>query len=96
MPKYKLLLHGRNLYAKINGRIEKVGFYTTLIVEAETSSEAEIKAQQILEEDHRVKDLTANRPDQPFMLSVEEVEQLAANEIDIEATGFAFYIDHGS
>ncbi|HEX6716313.1 MAG TPA: hypothetical protein VF088_04345 [Pyrinomonadaceae bacterium] len=73
--------------------MEKIGFYTKRVVEAETSVEAEIKAHQTLEEE--VKHLILNHPDQPPIFCVEEMEELE-NEVDFERTGFAFYVDDDS
>ena len=95
MPKYKIFFHGKNLYANIDGKMEKVGFYTTRVVEAETSVAAEIKAQQALEEEAKVKDLISNCRDQPPIFCVEEMEELE-NEVEFERTGFAFYVDDDS
>jgi hypothetical protein len=50
MKKYKVFVHGQNFLLNLDGKAEKVGFYTTRFVEANDDNEAEENAISTLRE----------------------------------------------
>ena len=94
LKKYKVLVRGENFLMNIDDVNQKVGFYTTRFVEAESEEEAENKVIDILRNDPKLIKSVLNKKSDSPMIYVEEIEQLKSFKgHPINGTGFAFYTE---
>jgi hypothetical protein len=92
MKKYKVFVRGQNCLVKLDGKAEKVGFYTTRFVEAKDDNEAEEKAIAALRNDPTLLERLLNEKSDTPMLFVEEIAELESFEgLTLPGTGFSFY-----
>jgi hypothetical protein len=90
MAWFRLFACGENFPVDIDGNVEIVGFYTTRYVEAETASQAEAIASEMLFEDPDLETPPGYQDlEQQASIRFEEVEQVA-EPIDIN-DGFSFF-----
>jgi hypothetical protein len=92
MSKYRVLINGENFLLNFDGRLEKVGFYVTRVVEARKPDEAELAAVDLVREDSRLKDNVLNERDDPPMLYADEIEEMEESEENVD-TGFSWFTD---
>jgi hypothetical protein len=88
MNKYRVLINGKNLLFDVDGDRQKMGFYVTRFVEAETYAQAEQAALNLINQSDKLRGML-NSPADPPVFDVEEIDEvdsLADNKI-----GFAFY-----
>ncbi len=85
---YRVLVNGENFLMTVDGKPEKLGFYTTRFVEASNETEAETAAVSALRQDEQLQGTVLNIADDPPLLYADEIEQVSALE---KAQGFAFY-----
>ena len=96
MNRYKVFLHGRNFLIKVDGKIQKHGFYTTSYVEAPNQQEAEHFVIDQLRKDFNFAGAVMNEQSDPPMIYVEGIEELETFEgCSVEGTGFTFYPESG-
>ena len=92
MKKYKVFVHGQNFLLNLDGKAEKVGFYTTRFVEANDDHEAEESAIATLRNDPTLRDGVLNEEFDSPMLYVEEIAELDSFDgLTLPGTGFSFY-----
>ena len=85
----RVFLHGKNALIETNGRPERLGFFTTRIVEAPSKKEAEIEAIRLVKSDEWLRSSLLNAGSDPFVLAAKEVEEALPEEI--ATTGFSWY-----
>ena len=92
MKKYRLFVCGENFVFKVDDEEQRLGFYTTVFIEADNAEEAELKAVGLLRNDPKLKECVLNPKSDPPMMFVEEIEEVEsfAGE-SLPRTGFAFF-----
>jgi len=92
MKKYKALIRGENFLMKIDGDEQKLGFYTTVFVEAKDEEDAEQKSIQLLRHDPKLQESTLNNKSDSPMMYVEEIEELQSFDgFKLPRLGFSFF-----
>jgi hypothetical protein len=95
MPRYRVIIHGRNFRLNLQGQWEKMGFYTPRLADAPDAVLAEHTALEEFRQSSKYRDLideTLNSDDDPPRLCGEDVEEVLPGTGDGEGTvGFAFY-----
>lgn len=92
MQSYRVMVHGENLLTEVDGTRQRVGFYTNIVVEAFTPTDAESRAVDAVREDARLRDLILNPEDDPIRLSAEDVHEIETTSGSPgERTGFTLY-----
>ena len=92
MKKYKIFARGQNFLFDVNGKPERLGFYTTRFVEAADEKAAEENAISILRDDPTLKQCTLNEKTDAPMLFVEEITEVDSfNGLNVPGAGFSFY-----
>jgi hypothetical protein len=92
MKKYRLLLNGRNFLMRVDGRLERSGFYTTRIVTASSPEEAEKLAIDLIRNDSSLRASVLNEPSNPPIIYVDEYAELEGEEsADGPNAGYTFY-----
>ncbi|MCZ8133316.1 MAG: hypothetical protein O9284_18780 [Steroidobacteraceae bacterium] len=91
MPRYRVVLEGRNFWLTLDDTPARVGFYTTRCVEAAGPAEAEHAAIDLLRAEGQLAPL--NEPDDPPLVFVDEIEEVGPEEGSDEVSGFAFFAD---
>ena len=92
MKKYRLFVCGENFIFKVDDEEQRLGFYTTVFIEAENEEEAELKAIDLIRNDPKLKDGVLNPKSDPPMMFVEEVEEVECFVGEgLPRTGFAFF-----
>ena len=93
MKKFKLLINGKNFLLESEKGIQTMGFYITLFVEADNSTNAENKAFELLKNNDAFKKSKNDQFNPPIMY-VEEIEEVQdLNDSNQKDTGFVFYIE---
>lgn len=92
MKKYSVLVRGENFIVRGDEQDQKLGFYTTVFVEALDEQSAEIKAMELLRTDQKLVNITLNSKSNSPMMYMEEIEELETFEgLHLPRTGFAFF-----
>ena len=78
MLKYKVEINGANFLIDMEGRTAKHGFFTIRYVEAPDGAAAENAAVQMIRDTQRLRDLVRNAPDDPPVMDVTSVIELAS------------------
>ncbi len=96
MKKYKVFVRGENFLINLDGVNQKMGFYTTRFVEAESEEAAESAVMDLLRSDPKlIKGVLNEESDSPMMYA-EEIEELKSFKgFPVPGTGFAFYPEEG-
>ena len=94
MKKYRVMLNGQHFYIEMDGKLEKVGFYTTRWVEAENPEEAELKAVALVRQDHSLNISVRNERDNPPMIYLDTMSEV--DSFDGPGGGYSFYPDKGN
>ena len=90
--KYKISVNGKNFLLKIDGKAKKMGFYTTLYLEAADPRSADFAAADLLRADPKLRRQVLNPlDDQPFLVADEIVEVQSFDGCQLPRTGFVFY-----
>lgn len=92
MPHWKVFLNGKNFWLLVDGKAQRLGFYTTRIVEAVDERAAELTAVQLLRDDPTLQDLLNDRSDPP-MIYVEEITEVCAPDAESSKQGRAWYVE---
>ena len=89
---YRVLIRGQNLLINVDGQIQKMGFYTSRLAEAENAEQAGSIAVEKVRVDAKLKGIILNRQDDPMMLYVDEIDQVEFLETTDEVEmGFVYY-----
>ena len=92
MKKYRVFVRGENFIVRGDEQNQKLGFYTTVFVEALDEQGAEFKAMQLLRTDPKLVNITLNSKSNPPMMYMEEIEELETFAgLHLPRTGFAFF-----
>jgi len=92
MQKYRVIVHGQNLWTEAEGVRQRFGFYTNVFLEAFTTTDAESRAIDLVREDAHLKDVLLNTADDPLSLSVDEVHEIESFDgARLPRTGFTLY-----
>jgi hypothetical protein len=91
MPYYRVKLAGENFRLNFEGKVMKLGFFTTRLVEASDKPHAELNAVQLIREDHKLEGVLNERADPPMIYceGIEEIEPL--DLASVVQLGFTFY-----
>jgi len=76
MPKYRVLLNGRNFWMNLENTFGRFGFYTWRYVEAQTSEEAERLAVDLVRGEETLRSAVLNASSDPPTIYVEEIDEL--------------------
>src|ERR1051325_5787653 len=98
MPRYRVIIHGRNFRLNIQGRWEKFGFYTPRFADASDALLAEHTALEDFRQSQKFRDLmerTLNSDDDAPVLSGEDIEEVAPGTEAAKAAGLALYSEAG-
>jgi hypothetical protein len=88
---FRVLLNGQNLSIELEGKVQKVGFYTTRFVEADTQEEAEASAIDLIRADARLLTIMLNAIDDTPVFLIDEISELIDDLNQVCDTGFSFY-----
>jgi hypothetical protein len=92
MSKYQVEINGTNFLIDMESRTANYGFFTTRFVEAADSAAAEHAAVQMIRETQRLRDLVRNARDDPPVIDVTSVTELASFDgIEHQEPGFVWY-----
>lgn len=93
MPVYRVTIHGKNFRLKLEGKWEKLGFYTPRFAEAADDVLAEQVALEEFRASRKYQELlerSLNSADDPPTISGEEITQVSGRN-GKAASGLAFY-----
>ena len=92
MPKYQLLIEGRNNLISLDGEMKKRGFFTVRMIEAADENEAKEKAFVSVED--RIVDSLQNNPSDPHRLLTERILVVGdSNPIPSVQAGLLWYLE---
>ena len=92
MQKYRVVINGKNLLTEVDRIRQRLGFYTTVFVEAFTPADAEVRAIDVLREDAHLRDIMLNMADDPLRFSVDEVQEIESFDgVLLPRVGLALY-----
>jgi hypothetical protein len=92
MKKYKTFVRGENFLINIDGKEQKLGFYTTVFVEAKDEEDAEQRSIQLLRDDKKLRESTLNKKSDSPTMCVEEIEELESFDgFKLSRVGFSFF-----
>jgi hypothetical protein len=94
MSKYRVLINGENFLINFDGQVQKVGFYTSRIVDAQNPEEAELTSVALVKGDSALKGFVLNERDDSPMLYAEEIEEIekSGSQKNVN-TGFSWYTE---
>lgn len=96
MKQYKVLVRGENFLINLDGVNQKVGFYTTRFVEAESEKEAEYAVMDMLRSDPELIQVVLNEESALPVMFAEEIEELESFKgLPVAGAGFSFYPEEG-
>ncbi len=96
MKKYKVLVQGENFLINLDGKEQKLGFYTTAFVEARNEEEAEEGAIGLLRDDQEFRQSVLNEKSDSPMMFVDEIQELQSFEgLNLPRTGLSFFPEEG-
>jgi len=94
MPRYRILINGRNFLLEVEGSASKHGFYQTHWVEAKDSEAAQAAAIMRVRKSEDLKAATQNESTDAPMIFIEECEQiLNFDSASANPTGLALYLE---
>jgi hypothetical protein len=92
MGKYRVFILGENFLTVMDGVAQRLGFFTTVFVEADSPEQAGKLAISLLRADHNVVGLAQNPADDPFRLVIEETLQIGSfGDVTLPRTGLALF-----
>jgi len=92
MPRWRVLLEGRNFWLRVDGQLQRLGFYTTRFVDAFDEKAAELMAVQLIRDDPKLGEALNERSDPP-MICVEQVTRVAVPDSEYANAGYTFYLE---
>ena len=94
MKKYKVLIRGENFLINLEGKDQKLGFYTTVFVEGQDEEQAERRAIRLLQDDEDFRQSVLNEKSDAPMMFVEEITELKSFEgLNLRRIGFSFFLE---
>jgi hypothetical protein len=92
MNKYRVMINCDNLLTVVEGRRQRLGFFTNVFVEAFSPADAESRALELLREDVALRDVALNPDEDPLSFSVEEANEIESFEgVRLPRTGLTLY-----
>ena len=92
MKKYSVFVCGENFLITLDGHEQKLGFYTTVFVEAQDEAAAEQATMKLLRTDKDLIDMIHNPESDSPVMFVEEIKELESFEnVTLPRTGFSFF-----
>jgi hypothetical protein len=90
--KFKVMVNGQNFLIEYDGKAVRMGFYTTLFLEATDPESADFAAANLLRADPKLRDILLNERDDPPRLVTEGIEEIQSFDgCQLPRTGFVFY-----
>ncbi len=87
-------MRGQNFLLNLDGKVGKLGFYTTRFVEAKNDADAEDVAISTLRNDSTLRaDVLNDKSDAPMLFAEEIAELESFDGLNMPGTGFSFYAD---
>lgn len=87
-------LHGKNFEIEIDGKAQRLGFFTTRWVEAADPEKAELKAVELVKTDKSLVKSVRNEKDNPPMIYLSELSEIDSFDgVNIPGAGYSFYPD---
>jgi hypothetical protein len=93
MPAYRALIEGRNFLLDVEGKKARYGFYQTVFVRGSDPSEAEVNAIGIVKDDSELKLAVQNEANDPPMLFLDSLEELADSDLPPNENGRTYYME---
>jgi hypothetical protein len=92
MGKYRVFILGENILTTVDGATQRLGFFTTVFVEADSPEQAGQLALSLLRADPKVVGLAQNLVDDPFRLVIEETLEIGSFAgVSLPRTGLALF-----
>ena len=92
MKKYRVLLEGKNFIIKSDIGPERMGFYTTRFVKADSPEEAEKLSVDLIKSDSDLKNTVLNDKSDPPMIYLESLDELERfGDNILPGSGYTFY-----
>ena len=98
MPRYRVIIHGRNFRLNVEGKWEKFGFHTPRFADAPDVLLAEHTALEEIRQSQKYLDLmnrTLNSDDDAPVLCGENIEEVVPGTEPAKAAGLALYRESG-
>jgi hypothetical protein len=91
VPHFRVKLAGENFRLTLDGKVLKVGFMTTRLVESRDEAQAELDAVQLIRVDPKLAGVLNDRTDPPMIYceGIEEIERF--DPASVVQLGFTFY-----
>ncbi len=97
MPKFRVVVLGQNLLADVDGARRRMGFFTTVFVEAASPEQAGTLALERIRTDPKLRALALNPPDDPLRLSVDDFGLMDSfADVRLPRTGLALFPEDDS
>ena len=94
MKKYRVFVRGENFLMNFDNKDQKVGFYTTVFIEADNEEAAELNAVDLLRHDPKLVSNVLNAKADSPMMFVDEIEELDSFEgLHLPRLGFSFFTE---
>jgi hypothetical protein len=94
MKKYKVMLEGKNFLMKIEGKVRRLGFFTTRFLEANNPEDAKLKAVQMIRDDKQFSEAVQNEREDPPMIYLDSIYELKSFDgLLVPGTDYAFFPD---
>ena len=94
MPRYSVILNGRNFWLTIDDEPRRMGFFTTRFVEAADPEAAEVAAVELLRQDDRLAGQILNDPSDPPTIHLHKIRQLDTEAELRTQQGFTYYAEN--
>jgi len=98
MPRYRVIIHGRNFRLNVEGKWEKFGFFTPRFADAPDALLAGHTALEDFRQSQKFRDLigrTLYSDDDAPVLCGEDIEEVVPGTEAAKATGLALYRESG-
>lgn len=91
---YKLTIRGENFLMKINGQMQKLGFYNTRYVKAQNEEEAEHLIVHVLMNELKEQNSVKNNEYDPPRMFLEEIQEMESfKDVQLPGSGFIFHTE---
>lgn len=92
MGRYRVFILGESVHAVVEGLTQRLGFFTTVFVEADLPEQAGTLAVSLLRADPKVVGLAQTPADDPFRLVIEKTQQIESFAgVSLPRTGLALF-----
>lgn len=93
MTAYSVTLNGTNFLVDVDGGIQRLSFFTTREVEANSLEAAESAAVNTLTQSESLRQIVRNPPDDPPVIYVEEMIEIDAIDPYKDTPGLVWYAE---